>query len=259
MHHLLQCLCSSSPHKAIRILAFGKYDNQYFEPFCQKLICSSHRCPYTSPISIIDNIYDGEAVKTPIGISGGWAPFDSVYTPDEWEPFPYDPALARQLLEEAGYSDGDVSIRFLITPMEQQPNLEQVAEAVARDWEAVGIDVERVMTEYAVQRQIWAERRNNDACQLRVWGPNPEPWSGGIIYGHPTWIEGYNDGYEDYKLDELLLNAAETFDTDADSSIQRFMAIFPALLILLLALIIGFIIIATLWPIVQMTLGGGML
>jgi type II secretory pathway component PulF len=78
-------------------------------------------------------------------------------------------------------------------------------------------------------------------------------------YFPPLLVQIVSIGEQTGKLDELLLNAAETFDTDADSSIQRFMAIFPAMLILLLALIIGFIIIATLWPIVQMTLGGGML
>ena len=55
----------------------------------------------------------------------------------------------------------------------------------------------------------------------------------------------------------MLLNAAETFDSEADAALNRFMAIFPALLILLLALIIGFIIAATLLPIVMMTLSGG--
>lgn len=78
-------------------------------------------------------------------------------------------------------------------------------------------------------------------------------------YFPPLLVQIVSIGEQTGKLDELLLNAAETFDTDADSSIQRFMAIFPAFLILLLAVIIGFIIIATLWPIVQMTLGGGML
>ena len=58
-------------------------------------------------------------------------------------------------------------------------------------------------------------------------------------------------------LDEMLLNAAETFDTEADAALNRFMAIFPAMLILLLALVIGFIIAATLLPIVNMTLSGG--
>jgi type II secretory pathway component PulF len=64
-------------------------------------------------------------------------------------------------------------------------------------------------------------------------------------------------GEQTGKLDELLLNAADTFDTEADSAINRFMAIFPAVLILLLALVVGFIIIATLLPIVMMQLSAG--
>ncbi len=75
----------------------------------------------------------------------------------------------------------------------------------------------------------------------------------------PLLVQIVSIGEQTGKLDELLLNAADTFDTDADSAINRFMAIFPALLILLLALVIGFIIVATLLPIVVMTLGGGVL
>lgn len=63
-------------------------------------------------------------------------------------------------------------------------------------------------------------------------------------------------GEQTGRLDELLLNAADTFDGEADSAITKFMAIFPALLILILAVIIGFIIIATLLPILSMDLGG---
>ena len=75
----------------------------------------------------------------------------------------------------------------------------------------------------------------------------------------PLLVQIVSIGEQTGKLDELLLNAADTFDTDADSAINRFMAIFPALLILLLALVIGFIIAATLLPIVVMQLGGGVL
>ncbi len=64
-------------------------------------------------------------------------------------------------------------------------------------------------------------------------------------------------GEQTGKLDDLLLNAADTFDEEADAAITRFMAIFPAVLILLLALIIGFIVIATLLPLVMLNLGAG--
>jgi type II secretory pathway component PulF len=78
-------------------------------------------------------------------------------------------------------------------------------------------------------------------------------------YFPPLLVQIVSIGEQTGKLDELLLNAAETFDADADSAVNRFMAIFPAILILLLALVIGFIIAAVLLPIVTMSLGAGVL
>jgi type II secretory pathway component PulF len=71
----------------------------------------------------------------------------------------------------------------------------------------------------------------------------------------PLLIQIVAIGEQTGKLDELLLNAADTFDSEADGAINRFMAIFPAVLILLLALVIGFIIAAALLPIVTMSVG----
>jgi type II secretory pathway component PulF len=78
--------------------------------------------------------------------------------------------------------------------------------------------------------------------------------------GHfpPLLIQIVAIGEQTGKLDELLLNAADTFDTDADAAINRFMAIFPVILILLLAVVIGFIVAAALLPIVTMSMGTGM-
>jgi type II secretory pathway component PulF len=73
----------------------------------------------------------------------------------------------------------------------------------------------------------------------------------------PLLVQIVAIGEQTGRLDELLLNAADTFDNDADAAISRFMAIFPALLILLLALVIGFIIAAALLPIVTMSVGAG--
>jgi len=77
--------------------------------------------------------------------------------------------------------------------------------------------------------------------------------------GHfpPLLIQIVAIGEQTGKLDDLLLNAADTFDTEADAAINRFMAIFPAVLILLLAVVIGFIIAAALLPIVTMSVGAG--
>jgi type II secretory pathway component PulF len=72
----------------------------------------------------------------------------------------------------------------------------------------------------------------------------------------PLLIQIVAIGEQTGKLDELLLNAADTFDTEADGAIARFMNIFPAILILVLAMVIGFIIAAALLPIVTMSVGG---
>ena len=61
-------------------------------------------------------------------------------------------------------------------------------------------------------------------------------------------------GEQTGRLEELLLSAADTFDEMADTVMNRFLALFPAILILLLALAIFFIIVATLLPIVGMDL-----
>ena len=74
-------------------------------------------------------------------------------------------------------------------------------------------------------------------------------------YFPPLLVQIVGVGEQTGKLDELLLNAADTFDNDADSAIKTFMSIFPALLIVILAMVIGLIIIAALLPLVMLQLG----
>ena len=88
-----------------------------------------------------------------------------------------------------------------------------------------------------------------------------EPLAAGLgESGHfpPLLVQIVSIGEQTGKLDELLLNAADTFDDEADSAISRFIAILPAVLILLLAVVIGFIIVATLLPILMMGFGTGL-
>lgn len=61
-------------------------------------------------------------------------------------------------------------------------------------------------------------------------------------------------GEQTGRLDELLLQAADTFDEQADAVLVRFASLLPTFLILALAAVIGFIIAATLLPIMGMDL-----
>ena len=67
----------------------------------------------------------------------------------------------------------------------------------------------------------------------------------------PLLIQIATLGEQTGQLSKLLQTAADAFDRDTQVAIKRFMAIFPAILILVLALVIGFIVAATLLPIVQ--------
>ena len=75
----------------------------------------------------------------------------------------------------------------------------------------------------------------------------------------PLLVQIVSMGEHTGKLDEMLLTAADTFDEQADSAVQRLMALFPLFMILILAVIIFFIIMATLLPIMMMTMGEGLL
>jgi type II secretory pathway component PulF len=70
----------------------------------------------------------------------------------------------------------------------------------------------------------------------------------------PLLVQIVSIGEQTGKLDEMLLQAAETFDEQADSVLQRYMSLVPAILILLLAAVIFFLIAATLLPVIGMDL-----
>ena len=67
----------------------------------------------------------------------------------------------------------------------------------------------------------------------------------------PLLIQIVMMGEQTGELAGMLLAAAEAFDRDSRVAIKRFMAVFPAMLILILAIVIGFMVAGTLLPIVS--------
>ena len=67
----------------------------------------------------------------------------------------------------------------------------------------------------------------------------------------PLLIQVVSVGENTGKLPEMLINSADAFDKDTDRAVKRLMAIFPAILIFVLAIFIGFLLMATLLPIIQ--------
>ncbi|MFC1492185.1 ABC transporter substrate-binding protein [Nitrospinota bacterium] len=151
--------------------------------------------------TIIKYILQGHARKIAINVG----PTSYGFNPD-LKPYPYDPALAKKLLAEAGYPNGfslDMDI-----PLGRYLMGKQAAEAVAGQWAKVGVKV----NVRAVEWGVWVKH-----LKAR-WLPRSKPflsWAcrsdthlhssgmhAGHIYGKSTW-----GGFRDKEVDRLLDDA----------------------------------------------------
>lgn len=117
--------------------------------------------------SIIENILGGNANPT-----HGWAPSDRWvgYNPDI-EPYGHDPERARQLRDEAGFDEGDLSVK-LLTPRERYPSGVATSEAIATMLGEIGIDVELNAVEFG-QFATATQEGNIPGMMFAAWG-NPK-------------------------------------------------------------------------------------
>jgi peptide/nickel transport system substrate-binding protein len=87
--------------------------------------------------AIIDAFWQGHGAQTPF--SYFYYPGDPGYS-DQWVVPPYDPEQAKQLLADAGYANG---FEIPVMLVNQAPDGPVIMEAVAQDWEKVGLKVTR--------------------------------------------------------------------------------------------------------------------
>ncbi|MEW6266931.1 MAG: ABC transporter substrate-binding protein [Thermodesulfobacteriota bacterium] len=105
--------------------------------------------------SIIDNILKGSGVPMPVNLTPYHFGYDS-----SLKPYAYDPAMAKKLLAEAGYSSGlklvfnSPSGRYLLD--------KEVAQAIAGMFNAVGIQTEMKVHEWGTYTQILTGKKLQD-------------------------------------------------------------------------------------------------
>jgi len=102
---------------------------------------------------IVKNIFHGQATPAAVSIP---AP--------EWfdiPAYPYNPQKAKQLLAEAGYPNGfEMTLKtFTTTPGAELP---MIGEAVGMYWQAVGVNVKIVPTDWTSVRGAWTSGKATD-------------------------------------------------------------------------------------------------
>lgn len=98
--------------------------------------------------SIISGLMLGRVTRLPGAVFPGTLGFDPAL-----EPYAYDPDQARQLLSEAGYPDGFDTELFYAPNLGGTSKLEELAEVIAEQLSAVGINVKLTLLEIAAFNQ----------------------------------------------------------------------------------------------------------
>ena len=105
--------------------------------------------------SIIDNILAGAGVPNAVGLTNFHFGFDP-----NLKPYTYDPAKAKKLLAEAGYPNG-FKVEF-DSPSGRYVMDKEVAEAVAKMLNAIGVQTEIKVMEWGTLVQIYSGKKLKD-------------------------------------------------------------------------------------------------
>jgi peptide/nickel transport system substrate-binding protein len=186
---------------------------------------------------LVDTLLNGKGAPTYLF---GWAGFE-----DQMEyladlKYDYDPELARQLLDEAGYSDG-IELPFALTNRPFPATIETAA-AVATMWEDVGIHTTQIRQPMSAFRPNFIER-SWEGVNSHGKDIESEPiLSRTTSYSTRAAI---NYGVEHPIAEDLTARIAKTFDTEERIELDRQFAKF----LFDEALTIPTVSIFTTWPV----------
>ncbi len=184
----------------------------YYEPLTKKKVRQAINMAIDKQ-SIVDNLYMGTAIKA----KNGMPPFMLGYN-DEIVDYPYDPAKAKTLLAEAGYSDG-FEVTLYVMPVSRPYMFDppKIGEAIQSYLGAVGIKVNIYQVDWGTYLQETMDG-NAQMCLLGWTGDNGDPDNFlNVLYGANVCSIGTSGNYGFYinsTAQALLTAALATYDTE---------------------------------------------
>jgi peptide/nickel transport system substrate-binding protein len=110
--------------------------------------------------AIYDAIYRGYGKDTPFAY--WYFPINKGYT-TEWVLEPYDPAQAKQILADQGFANG---FKIGMNTLSAQVDAPDIVEAVAQDWQKIGVTVDRIKEDPATFLPKQRARKTGEVGQL---------------------------------------------------------------------------------------------
>ena len=158
------------------------------------------------------------------------------FPPESWAynpavaPVPYDPAKARALLAEAGWTDsnGDgwldrngAPFAFVLLTNQGNDQRQKAAEIIQRRLKEIGVQVEIRVVEWSAFLSQFIEPRNFEAILLG-WSLSRDPDLYDIFHSSKTKPGEFNlVGYKNEEVDRLIEEGRRTFDQEKRTTIYR--------------------------------------
>jgi peptide/nickel transport system substrate-binding protein len=167
--------------------------------------------------AIINALWKGTGAESPFGY--WYYPFNKGYSTD-WKIPPYDPERAKKLLAEAGHAGG---FEMRVNPVVFTYALDgpDVMEAVALDWEKLGIKVKRVPEAFSNFLPKVRARKTNKTHWVYASPPFDEPSLG---WQRTIWSKGAFNLLCDGPYDEDLEATLREVDVDKRAKLTHDLA-----------------------------------
>ena len=163
-------------------------------------------------------LIDGVRLGLAREATGPYKPGTWQYNPNVHQ-YPYDPAKARALLAQAGWTETNadgvlmkngVPFKFDLLVAQGGDEGRKVAEIIQASLKDIGIQVELRVIEWAALLKEYIKKRNFEAVIL-AWGITPDPDQYDIWHSSKTTPDELNRiGYANPEVDELLEKGRST-------------------------------------------------